>query len=77
VKLQTEKPSCMPSIFVNDPQHWRDRADQMRAQASETADPESRTIMLRLANDFELLARRAERRAKDLAPERNSSPHER
>lgn len=56
----------MLPVFLNDPQHWRDRADQMRALASETSDPESRTIMLRLANDYELLARRAERRAKSL-----------
>jgi hypothetical protein len=57
----------MPSAFLNDPQHWRDRADQMRALASESSDPESRTIMLRVANDYELLARRAERRAQGLA----------
>lgn len=57
----------MPSVFLNDPQHWRDRADQMRALASESSDPESRTIMLRVANDYELLARRAERRAQGLA----------
>jgi len=56
----------MPSVFLNDPQHWRDRADQMRALASESSDPESRTIMLRVANDYELLARRAERRAQGL-----------
>jgi len=56
----------MPSVFLNDPQHWRDRADQMRALASESSDPESRTIMLRVANDYDLLARRAERRAQGL-----------
>lgn len=54
----------MLPVFLNDPQHWRDRADQMRSLASETSDPESRTIMLRVANDYELLALRAERRAK-------------
>jgi hypothetical protein len=59
--------SSMPSVFLNDPQHWRDRADQMRALASESSDPESRTIMLRVANDYDLLARRAERRAQGLA----------
>jgi hypothetical protein len=58
--------SSMPSVFLNDPQHWRDRADQMRALASESSDPESRTIMLRVANDYDLLARRAERRAQGL-----------
>jgi len=56
----------MPSVFLNDPQHWRDRADQMRALASESSDPESRTMMLRVANDYDLLARRAERRAQCL-----------
>jgi len=59
--------SSMPSVFLNDPQHWRDRADQMRALAGESSDPESRTIMLRVANDYDLLARRAERRAQGLA----------
>ena len=48
-------------MFLNDAQRWRDRADEMRALASETNDPESRMIMLRLANDYELLARRAGR----------------
>jgi hypothetical protein len=57
----------MPSVFLNDPQRWRDRADQMRALASESSDPESRTIMLRVANDYDLLARRAERRAQGVA----------
>ena len=58
----------MLPVFLNDPQHWRDRADQMRSLASETSDPESRTIMLRVANDYELLALRAERRAKSSTP---------
>ena len=58
----------MLPVFLNDPQHWRDRADQMRSLASETGDPESRTIMLRVANDYELLALRAERRAKSSTP---------
>jgi hypothetical protein len=46
-------------MFLNDPQRWRDRSDEMRSLASETNDQESRRIMLRLANDFELLARQA------------------
>ena len=52
-------------MFPNDPQRWRDRADEMRALASETNDPESSRIMLRIANDYELLARRAGRIAQD------------
>jgi len=58
--------SSMPSVFLNDPQHWRDRADQMRLFLNDSATTESRTIMLRVANDYDLLARRAERRAQGL-----------
>ena len=57
----------MLSPFLHDPQRWKDRADQMRSLAGDTRDPESRTIMLRLANDYELLARRAEQRVFGLA----------
>jgi hypothetical protein len=53
----------MPSNFPNDPQHWRDRADHIRALASETTDPESRAILLRLATNYDALARRAEQLA--------------
>ncbi len=52
-------------MFLNDPQRWRDRADEMRSLASETNDQECRTIMLRLANDYELLARQTGRLAQD------------
>ena len=52
-------------MFLNDPQRWRDRADEMRSLASETNDQESRRIMLRLANDYELLAQRADHLAQD------------
>jgi hypothetical protein len=47
-------------MVLNDPQRWRDRADELRSLASETKDQESSKIMLRLANDYELLARRAD-----------------
>jgi hypothetical protein len=52
-------------MLLKDPQRWRDRADEMRSLASEATDQESRRIMLRLANDYELLARRAARLAQD------------
>jgi hypothetical protein len=52
-------------MFLKDPQRWRDRADEMRSLASQTNDQESGRIMLRLANDYELLARRAGRLAQD------------
>jgi len=61
----------MSSKFLKDSQRWRDRADEMRSLASETNDPESRTLMLRLANDYESLARRAERLANELPQGKN------
>ena len=61
----------MSPTFLNDSRRWRDRADEMRTLASEISDPESRTIMLRLANDYESLARRAERLADELPQGKN------
>ena len=52
-------------MFLLDPQRWRDRSDEIRSLASETNDQESKKIMLRLANDYELLARRAGRLSQD------------
>ena len=39
----------MPSGFVNDPKHWRDRAAEMRALAKGASDLDTEVIMLRLA----------------------------
>jgi hypothetical protein len=53
--LMTKKPT-------NDPKHWRDRAAAMRALADTVKDPETKSIMYRLADDYERLADRAARR---------------
>jgi hypothetical protein len=47
---------------INDPQHWRDRAAEMRALADCTAKPETVAIMAKLAEDYDKLADRAEAR---------------
>jgi hypothetical protein len=49
---------------INDPKHWRARATEMRALAEQMKDIESRSIMLKLASDYDRLADRAEERAK-------------
>jgi hypothetical protein len=54
----------MPKVPINDPKHWRDRAEDTRAVADQMDDPDSRRKMLRTADDYEELARRAERRLK-------------
>jgi len=50
----------MSSRMVSDPKHWRDRAAEMRALSETMDDVEARAIMLRLAEDYDKLADRAE-----------------
>jgi len=48
---------------LNDAKHWRDRAAEMRVLSADMRDFEARTLMLKLANDYDKLADRAEDRA--------------
>jgi hypothetical protein len=47
---------------INDPNHWRERAEEARTIADEITDKESKRQMLRIAQDYEELAKRAEKR---------------
>jgi hypothetical protein len=54
---------------IYDAKHWRDRAAEMRVLSDENKDFEARTLMLKLANDYDKLADRAEdRAARDRTP---------
>jgi hypothetical protein len=44
--------------YINDPGHWRDRAEEMRALAQDVQDEMARQTMLRLAQDYDRLAAR-------------------
>lgn len=55
----------MAKIPINDPKHWRERAEEARIVADELTDADSKRRMLRIAEDCEELAKRAEKRPRD------------
>jgi predicted Rossmann-fold nucleotide-binding protein len=52
-------------VPINDPKYWRERAEEARMVADELTDPDSKRRMLRVADDYEELAKRAEKRLRD------------
>jgi hypothetical protein len=50
---------------VNDSKHWRDRAAEMRVLAREMNDAQTQATMLKLADDYDKLAVRAEKRSEN------------
>jgi hypothetical protein len=61
----------MSTRNTNDPQHWRDRAAQMRALAVKMAGSEAAILINDLAADYEKLAERAEVKANGKKPRSN------
>jgi hypothetical protein len=54
----------MPASSINDPGHWRARAEEMRRLAEDMKDAATKEMMLRIARDYENLAVRAEERSR-------------
>jgi uncharacterized membrane protein len=54
----------MARTSVNNSKHWRDRAAEMRILSTMMEHIETQDIMVRLADDYDKLAERAEQRAK-------------
>jgi hypothetical protein len=52
----------MPPRDIHDPRHWRNRAQEMRVLAEAMNDTETRRIMNQLADGWDEMAHRAERR---------------
>jgi len=55
----------MARNFILDPTHWRFRAEQTRTVADQMTHEEARTIMRRIANDYDRLAKLAEEQLAD------------
>jgi hypothetical protein len=50
------------SLLLNDPKHWRERAEEARKVAIESDNPLVRRSMMRIVDEYEMLAKRAEQR---------------
>jgi hypothetical protein len=55
---------------VNDSKHWRDRAAEMRASSTIMENAETIAVMIRLADDYDKLADRADVRSNGGAVQR-------
>ena len=70
-RRQQRDEAAMPDTsasIATDPKHWRDRAEEARAMAVQMSDREARNMMLDIAESYEKLANRAEKRAAGLLP---------
>jgi hypothetical protein len=48
--------------YVDNPKHWRDRAEEARVQAEQMSTEDTRRMMLQIAVDYDHMAERAVQR---------------
>jgi hypothetical protein len=49
--------------ILDDPEHWRGRAEEARTVAEQLTDPIAKAMMLRIAEDYDRIADHAQQRA--------------
>jgi hypothetical protein len=61
----TNRCDALQKVRFWDPEHWRFRAEETRTVADQMTHEEARTIMRRIANDYDRLAKLAEEQLAD------------
>jgi hypothetical protein len=51
----------MTVLRVDDPEHWHQRAEDIRRTTTSIHDPEARARLLRIADGYEILGRKTSR----------------
>jgi hypothetical protein len=59
------------SSLLNDPRHWRERAEEVRKIANDSDNVLVRRSMMKIVEEYEMLARKAEERVSKASPNSN------